>query len=131
MYMLYLSCVVIVFMRDWMLRFRLFVFFFSSRRRHTRCALVTGVQTCALPIFGFQNLRALTFIIALGIQNVLRFLGGTLFRDSHATRLIGPVGEIAFLLRCHPLAPAKMCVLPKRLSREGCSSHFVRCPASS
>src|SRR3546814_5296194 len=28
----------------------LVVFFFSSRRRHTRCALVTGVQTCALPI---------------------------------------------------------------------------------
>src|SRR3546814_4540291 len=26
-------------------------FFFSSRRRHTRCALVTGVQTCALPIW--------------------------------------------------------------------------------
>src|SRR3546814_5773143 len=31
--------------------FLFFVFFFSSRRRHTRCALVTGVQTCALPIF--------------------------------------------------------------------------------
>src|SRR3546814_18071641 len=31
--------------------FRVFLFFFfSSRRRHTRCALVTGVQTCALPI---------------------------------------------------------------------------------
>src|SRR3546814_20386233 len=27
-----------------------FLCFFSSRRRHTRCALVTGVQTCALPI---------------------------------------------------------------------------------
>src|SRR3546814_12284981 len=27
------------------------LFFFSSRRRHTRCALVTGVQTCALPIY--------------------------------------------------------------------------------
>src|SRR3546814_2908199 len=26
-------------------------FFFSSKRRHTSCALVTGVQTCALPIF--------------------------------------------------------------------------------
>src|SRR3546814_7885738 len=26
------------------------IFFFSSRRRHTRCALVTGVQTCAVPI---------------------------------------------------------------------------------
>src|SRR3546814_2067921 len=30
---------------------RLDMFFFSSRRRHTRCALVTGVQTCALPIW--------------------------------------------------------------------------------
>src|SRR3546814_1821603 len=30
--------------------FFFFFFFFSSRRRHTRCALVTGVQTCALPI---------------------------------------------------------------------------------
>src|SRR3546814_10886806 len=29
----------------------IFFFFFSSRRRHTRCALVTGVQTCALPIW--------------------------------------------------------------------------------
>src|SRR3546814_9009865 len=31
-------------------------FFFSRRRRHTRCASVTGVQTCALPIF-LPNLR--------------------------------------------------------------------------
>src|SRR3546814_6505123 len=30
-------------------------FFFSSRRRHTRCALVTGVQTCALPILVFSE----------------------------------------------------------------------------
>src|SRR3546814_5784955 len=30
-------------------------FFFSSRRRHTRCALVTGVQTCALPISPRSN----------------------------------------------------------------------------
>src|SRR3546814_21015843 len=30
--------------------------FFSSRRRHTRCALVTGVQTCALPIFTIRLL---------------------------------------------------------------------------
>src|SRR3546814_9584797 len=39
--LLYLSyCVLVCFL----------CFFFSSRRRHTRCALVTGVQTCALPI---------------------------------------------------------------------------------
>src|SRR3546814_9767769 len=31
-------------------------FFFSSRRRHTRCALVTGVQTCALPIYPISTL---------------------------------------------------------------------------
>src|SRR3546814_14879268 len=35
-----------------------YVFFFSSRRRHTRCALVTGVQTCALPISKGQARRA-------------------------------------------------------------------------
>src|SRR3546814_4958346 len=38
-------------------------FFFSSRRRHTRCALVTGVQTCALPIsFGYTGIF-LTMVI--------------------------------------------------------------------
>src|SRR3546814_3470046 len=31
--------------------------FFSSRRRHTRCALVTGVQTCALPISTLDGKR--------------------------------------------------------------------------
>src|SRR3546814_7851329 len=34
------------------------VFFFSSRRRHTRCALVTGVQTCALPICASMSVTA-------------------------------------------------------------------------
>src|SRR3546814_5233427 len=37
---------------------RLLVFFISSRRRHTRCALVTGVQTCALPISKRMKLDA-------------------------------------------------------------------------
>src|SRR3546814_12730612 len=39
-------------------RLLLFFFFFSSRRRHTRCALVTGVQTCALPIYSRKAWRA-------------------------------------------------------------------------
>src|SRR3546814_7131287 len=40
------------------------VFFFSSRRRHTRCALVTGVQTCALPIsaMGVPTTRSLAAV---------------------------------------------------------------------
>src|SRR3546814_1096351 len=34
------------------------LFLFSSRRRHTSCALVTGVQTCALPISSLARLEA-------------------------------------------------------------------------
>src|SRR3546814_5163314 len=58
-WMLYLA-----FVRSWLVRgvVVLFLlgrfFFFSSRRRHTRCALVTGVQTCALPISFTQPLLA-------------------------------------------------------------------------
>src|SRR3546814_1215906 len=43
-------------------------FFFSSRRRHTRCALVTGVQTCALPIYGFHATLKAQFRLAPGIS---------------------------------------------------------------
>src|SRR3546814_6327428 len=44
--------------------FGLFVFFFSSRRRHTRCALVTGVQTCALPIWRNEGAASEPVLIA-------------------------------------------------------------------
>src|SRR3546814_7192451 len=48
-------------------------FFFSSRRRHTRCALVTGVQTCALPISGvLEPLAAqpeLVIVLTLGDEH--------------------------------------------------------------
>src|SRR3546814_8804028 len=43
------------------------VFFFSSTRRHTRCALVTGVQTCALPIFD-ARVRAVVVPYAGGLE---------------------------------------------------------------
>src|SRR3546814_9963130 len=41
------------------------VFFFSSRRRHTRCALVTGVQTCALPIYRWDFGAASALLLPL------------------------------------------------------------------
>src|SRR3546814_1855157 len=47
-----MSCVVLYTVISW------FFFFFSSRRRHTRCALVTGVQTCALPIWRGASVEA-------------------------------------------------------------------------
>src|SRR3546814_827350 len=82
-------------------------FFFSSRRRHTRCALVTGVQTCALPIFtGFSEaicivgkgkidslttplLLRVTWIDSLSHQNLkaLRFCSG---RDRRPGRAVAP-----------------------------------------
>src|SRR3546814_7173584 len=43
----------------WLVFFGLFFFFFSSRRRHTICALVTGVQTCALPILASRIVRSI------------------------------------------------------------------------
>src|SRR3546814_6866049 len=44
-----------------------YYFFFSSRRRHTRCALVTGVQTCALPISeAEERARGLLNMVGLG-----------------------------------------------------------------
>src|SRR3546814_15150038 len=45
----------------------LLCFFFSSRRRHTRCALVTGVQTCALPIYrGDRLLVVAALVVGVG-----------------------------------------------------------------
>src|SRR3546814_13985704 len=50
----------------------LIVLFFSSRRRHTRCALVTGVQTCALPIYGADRrpFAAVGDVICVGVVGV-------------------------------------------------------------
>src|SRR3546814_6863537 len=44
-------------------------FFFSSRRRHTRCALVTGVQTCALPIYCTLDLGRTTSRVETGTEH--------------------------------------------------------------
>src|SRR3546814_4052285 len=52
------------------------MFFFSSRRRHTRCALVTGVQTCALPISEFSWAVAQAFAVQTGLGALLGVLGG-------------------------------------------------------
>src|SRR3546814_6076453 len=60
-------------------------FFFSSRRRHPMCALVTGVQTCALPIF---LLSPQGFTYATG----LRIVSHPLMRWRHAAALVDAGG---------------------------------------
>src|SRR3546814_3961425 len=49
----------------------LIVCFFSSRRRHTRCALVTGVHTCALPILQAAESYVKSRSIDFGIKPTL------------------------------------------------------------
>src|SRR3546814_8947554 len=67
-------------------------FFFSSRRRHTRCALVTGVQTGAIPIYTptmdatasygrFNNFAAKAFISAPLIDDKLAFSVSGAYED--------------------------------------------------
>src|SRR3546814_8913878 len=58
-------------------------FFFASRRRHTRCALVTGVQTCALPIIYSLDMGAL--------------LAGTRYRGDFEERLKAVLAELEAL----------------------------------
>src|SRR3546814_6793555 len=72
-------------------------FVFSSRRRHTRGALVTGVQTCALPISSgsaavYQGLRAIEskaarFVLVVGVEKMTGLpgdeIGNTLLKASY------------------------------------------------
>src|SRR3546814_2597357 len=66
----------------------LFIFFFSSRRRHTRCALVTGVQTCALPIcFLDENIgKVLATLEDCGLMEETRVLYTSDHGDNLGTR---------------------------------------------
>src|SRR3546814_10429694 len=73
MWMMHCDCSLLMLVVDRLL-FRGVLFFFSSRRRHTRCALVTGVQTCALPISVRATSDAVEQLgcrrIVVGVRNV-------------------------------------------------------------
>src|SRR3546814_6389480 len=78
------------------------VFFFSSRRRHTRCALVTGVQTCALPISATgtpgrgERRRAGSLRALAAVEAARPLLAGPLARrsDPALARVQEPQAEI-------------------------------------
>src|SRR3546814_4673694 len=64
------------------------MFFFSSRRRHTSCALVTGVQTCALPIYAQSNAVVYGYDSSGNRALERDAVGGT------TTRTFGPLNQL-------------------------------------
>src|SRR3546814_5801470 len=65
-------------------------FLFSSRRRHTRCALVTGVQTCALPIYLQRHGQKVLLLDAWGAGHARSSSGGEtrLIRTEYAANAL-------------------------------------------
>src|SRR3546814_13083020 len=85
-----------------------FGFFFSSRRRHTRCALVTGVQTCALPI----SARLVRLGVAPDTASTLGF-AAVIGLTTYASLVIGELVPKQIALRS-PEPIAAMMALPMR-----------------
>src|SRR3546814_5309647 len=98
------------------------IFFFSSRRRHTRCALVTGVQTCALPILmSSQQIEALkTGRIDIGFGRIRRndpAVERTVLREERLVLAIAPGSRLAGTdapLAIEELAREELIVYPKQ-----------------
>src|SRR3546814_10682396 len=91
-----------------------FFFFVSSRRRHTICALVTGVQTCALPILGAAADDWAEHRLRLGVTEGVAELGSgeTLWLECNAAVL----GGVSFTKGCRSeeRRVGKECVSPCR-----------------
>src|SRR3546814_598273 len=90
-------------------------FFFSSRRRHTRCALVTGVQTCALPILPSAAGRIdayydTNFLIHEAVQ--------TLADNRWLSDMVGNLRKVLSLFR------HKSLTVPGRIA-ESCAEHLA------
>src|SRR3546814_10624075 len=74
-------------------------FFYSNKSRHTRCALVTGVQTCALPIVRRETSEAALGIFAratLGTPSVRLVIGPTLGVSHRHVSVLLEMGHRAF-----------------------------------
>src|SRR3546814_10939481 len=85
----------------------LYFFLFSSRRRHTRCALVTGVQTCALPISWILRSRLVWMKFSPHVLATLAEKAGSGLVNLISTRRDMRVG---LMLRCsRNISPATRC----------------------
>src|SRR3546814_10556035 len=88
-----------------------FVCFCSSKRRHTRCALVTGVQTCALPIYSITTVHFVPSMLSafqVALQISMEQLKGNASTSLSSLRYIFCSGEALSLpqvQQCHQILP--------------------------
>src|SRR3546814_5098245 len=103
-----------------------FFFFFSSRRRHTRCALVTGVQTCALPISPSAPAAARRarrrFSACLPGQSIR---GGGRRRSRRASRCFFPCAALIFIRAGRFLIDPQLSEPTGRRANQNCGSLFL------
>src|SRR3546814_4027457 len=89
------------------------LFFFSSRRRHTICALVTGVQTCALPIFLCEVGHApevVGLVDVLAVEQVRLCLGDLRFQVKDDFCLCLGIDDASLFQRSEERRVGKECV---------------------
>src|SRR3546814_9063580 len=100
-------------------------FFFSSRRRHTRCALVTGVQTCALPIYISTSLDG---DVATHTANRTATPAATKRFRTNLETVIARYGpdKVSALPTLDPLAPPDIDALIDSYAALGLDSIFLR-----
>src|SRR3546814_11325909 len=110
------------------------LFFFSSRRRHTRCALVTGVQTCALPISEvFEDIQmAIAFSLAQPARLAVE-RGGDVLTLTLTPQIItrtddfGHKGQVAIIgVRSGPPVYTRLGPIPAMAPGPGQTAGFVR-----
>src|SRR3546814_7429828 len=105
-------------------------FFYSSRGRHTRCPLVTGVQTCALPIFPVDRAEPVALTPGRGIETqavvtgdgaTIAFIGSTAARPALPMIVAATGGSPRTLAEDRIPAdfPSSHLVTPRSVSSEG------------
>src|SRR3546814_2373233 len=101
-----------------------FCFFFSSRRRHTRCALVTGVQTCALPI-SHWTVRAMAKAVGIAASSVVK-----IWHDHglapHRWRSFKLSNDKAFAEKLHDVVGLYVSSPAQEIGRSACGERCVR-----
>src|SRR3546814_7544053 len=94
---MYCSCVVVICCSYIHRVFMCVLLFFSSRRRHTRCALVTGVQTCALPILKTCSSSCSSWLLLLTSRSLRETRGASALSTS--ARTFQRIGSLSLIDR--------------------------------